>query len=217
MTTAPPGSSTRSPRSAEKRTSTRPSGRTPTARAAATAASVLRRLCAEENGSSSTMVAARANLVNPRVRRARAARAARARRRRRTRMSRPRAPAAASAPAAPRRPGRRPSRRRAARRAARALAGATPSSEPTCSTCTGPIVVITPTSGSAIAVSSAICPKPAHPISSTSTSVPVGRAEDRQRQPDLGVVVRRVGDHAPVRGDQRRDQVLRRGLARPSP
>ena len=50
--------------------------------------------------------------------------------------------------------------------------------------------VITPTSGSQIAASSAIWPNPRIAISSTSTSVPARRGEDLQRQPDLGVEVR---------------------------
>jgi hypothetical protein len=55
-----------------------------------------------------------------------------------------------------------------------AFAFATPSSDPICSRCTGPMLVITPTSGSQIAVSSAIWPKPRIAASSTSTSVPSG-------------------------------------------
>jgi hypothetical protein len=48
-------SSTRSPRNPEKRTSTCPDGVTPTARAAATAASVFNRLCAWSNGKASSI------------------------------------------------------------------------------------------------------------------------------------------------------------------
>ena len=113
---------------------------------------------------------------------------------------------------------RAPARRRGRPRPARAPAARPwparrPASEPTSSRWTGPMLVITPTSGSAIRASSSICPNPRMPISSTSTSVPSRRGEHRQRQPDLGVEVRRVGGDAPVRRDQRRDQLLRRGLA----
>src|SRR5215211_7712662 len=55
MIVAPVPSRTRSPRRPEKRTSTRPPGVTPTARAAATAASVFIRLWAWSNGSSSSI------------------------------------------------------------------------------------------------------------------------------------------------------------------
>jgi hypothetical protein len=55
MIVAPVPSRTRSPRSPEKRTSTRPPGVTPMARAAATAASVFIRLCAWSKGSSSSI------------------------------------------------------------------------------------------------------------------------------------------------------------------
>ncbi len=54
------------------------------------------------------------------------------------------------------------------------LVAAIASIEPSSSTCTGPTLVITATSGSAIAQSSAICPGPRIPISSTRTSVPSG-------------------------------------------
>ena len=73
--------------------------------------------------------------------------------------------------------------------------------------------VITPTSGSQIAVSSAIWPKPRIASSSTSTSVPGAAREQLQRQPDLGVEVRAAGGDRAVRRDQRGDQVLRRRLA----
>ena len=55
MIVAPVPSSTRWPRMSENETSTRPAGVTPTARAAATAASVFSRLCAWSNGSSSSI------------------------------------------------------------------------------------------------------------------------------------------------------------------
>ena len=83
-------------------------------------------------------------------------------------------------------PGRRPAM-------SSAFAAAIASSVPSSSRCTGPTFVITPTSGSAIAASSAICPAPRIAISSTSTSVPGGRAEDGERQADLGVEVLRGG------------------------
>ena len=64
-----------------------------------------------------------------------------------------------------------------------AFARATPSSEPSCSRWTGPTFVITPTSGSQIAVSSAIWPKPRIASSSTSTSVPGGAASSSSGSP----------------------------------
>ena len=70
-----------------------------------------------------------------------------------------------------------------------ALAAAIASTEPSSSTWTGPTLVITATSGSAISASSAIWPAPRIAISSTSASVSVGRLEHGQRQPDLGVEV----------------------------
>ena len=77
-----------------------------------------------------------------------------------------------------------------------ALAAAIASSEPSSSRCTGPTLTITPTSGSAIAVSSAIWPAPRIAISSTSASVSRGRREHRQRQADLGVEVLGARDRA---------------------
>ena len=64
-----------------------------------------------------------------------------------------------------------------------AFASATPSIEPSCSRWTGPRLVITPTSGSQIAVSSAIWPKPRIASSSTSTSVPDGAASTSSGSP----------------------------------
>ena len=52
-----------------------------------------------------------------------------------------------------------------------AFASATRSTVPSSSRCTGPMLVITPTSGRAIAHSSAIWPSPRMPISQTTTSV----------------------------------------------
>ena len=45
------------------------------------------------------------------------------------------------------------------------------------------MLVITPTSGSAIRASSSICPNPRMPISSTSTSVPSGAASTASGSP----------------------------------
>ena len=64
-----------------------------------------------------------------------------------------------------------------------ALARATPSSDCICSRWTGPTFVITPTSGSQIAVSSAIWPKPRIASSSTITSVPGGAASSSSGSP----------------------------------
>ena len=55
-----------------------------------------------------------------------------------------------------------------------ALAAATASTSPSSSRCTGPTLMITPTSGSAIAQSSAIWPGPRMPISRTSAWVSSG-------------------------------------------
>ena len=61
--------------------------------------------------------------------------------------------------------------------------------------------------------SSAIWPAPRIAISSTSTSVPARRAEDRQRQPDLGVAGSARSRRRAVRLEHRREHVLGRGLA----
>ena len=63
MTMAPIPSATRSPRRPEKRTSSRPPGVTPTACAAATAASVLSRWWRWSNGSSSSIRSPRARIT----------------------------------------------------------------------------------------------------------------------------------------------------------
>ena len=73
--------------------------------------------------------------------------------------------------------------------------------------------VITPTSGSAIRASSSICPKPAHAHLQHEHLGALLRRQHRQRQPDLGVEVRRIGRHAAPGSDQRGDQLLGRGLA----
>ena len=64
-----------------------------------------------------------------------------------------------------------------------ALAAAIASTEPRSSTCTGPTLVITATSGAAIAQSSAIWPTPRMAISSTRTSVPGGAASTASGRP----------------------------------
>ena len=75
------------------------------------------------------------------------------------------------------------------------------------------MLVITPTSGSPIAASSAIWPKPRIAASSTSTSVPSGAARISSGIPMSVLKFARERDHAPVRRDQRGDQVLGRRLA----
>ena len=72
--------------------------------------------------------------------------------------------------AAARRPGRPTLAPGASPAISSALAAAIASSEPSSSRWAGPTLTITPTSGSAIAVSSAICPGPRIAISSTSAS-----------------------------------------------
>ncbi len=137
-----------------------------------------------------------------------------ARRRRRRRRTSPSSDRRAGAPpAAPRRPAPRPSRRARGPAISSAFAAAIASIVPSSSRCTGPTAVMTPTSGAAIAVSSAIWPAPRIPISSTSACVPARRGEDRQRQPDLGVEVLRVGHRAQALAEHRREQVLGRRLA----
>ena len=73
--------------------------------------------------------------------------------------------------------------------------------------------VITPTSGSQIAVSSAIWPKPRIAELEHEHLGARRRRQHLERQPDLGVEVRAAGGDRAVRRDQRRDQVLRRRLA----
>ena len=63
------------------------------------------------------------------------------------------------------------------------MAAAIASTEPSSSTWTGPTLVITATSGSAIAASSAIWPAPRIAISSTSTSVPGGASSTVSGRP----------------------------------
>src|SRR3954469_19618685 len=157
-----PGRSIRWPRKLDRATSNRPSGSTPTARAAARAASALRRMWAlirprppapittssRPSGSSSTSPPGPKVTVVTSSRRW---------------ASRSVSPAGTIAVP----PGRRPA-------TSSALAAAIASIDPMSSRCTGATAVMRPTSGSAMAVSSAICPGPRIPISSTSASVPAG-------------------------------------------
>ena len=92
-----------------------------------------------------------------------------------------------------------------------ALAAATAATEPSSSMWTGPTLVITPTSGSAISASSAIWPGAAHRHLQHQQLGVRRRLEHGQRQPDLGVEVLAVGVH-PAR-QQRPGDVLDRGLA----
>ena len=94
-----------------------------------------------------------------------------------------------------------------------AFARATFSTVPSSSRCTGPMLVITPTSGRAIAHSSAICPEPAH-AHLADDELGVGLdASQRQRQADLVVVTALGGDRLRVRPAHRGQDVLRRRLA----
>ena len=116
--------------------------------------------------------------------------------------------------AAARPPAARRSRPGAARRCSSALAAAIASSEPSSSRWTGPTLTMTPTSGSAIAASSAIWPLPRIAISSTSACVPAGAPRIVQRQPDLRVeVLRRWRRSRRSWRSIAAQQVLRRGLA----
>ncbi len=90
----------------------------------------------------------------------------------RTSGRRARRPDAARAPR--RRPGRSPGPRARGPPRISAFASAIASSVPSSSRCTGPTLVMTPISGSAISHSSAIWPTPRIAISSTRTSVPGG-------------------------------------------
>ena len=206
MTTTPVGSATCSPRIAPNATSTAPLGSTPTACAAATAAEQVHaagaagerhlELDAAARGATDRGTCGAIEVLEVDVGR-----------RTRTTSS--------------------PSRRygleqrlvgghdRDAARAASSspFAAATPSSDPTSSRWTGPMFVITPTSGSAIAASSAICPNPRIAISSTSTSVPAGAASTASGSPISVLKFAGLAATAPLRRDQRRDQLLRRGLA----
>ena len=72
---------------------------------------------------------------------------------------------------------------------------------------------ITPTSGSAIAASSAIWPAPRIAISSTSTSVPAGALRISSGSPISVLKLAREATVPPVGREQRAEEVLRRGLA----
>src|SRR4051812_4791618 len=173
MTVVPFGSEMISPRSGPKLTSTRPDGSTPTACAAATAASRLTSWCRAVNGTSSSTSRSRARIAT-------------------------RGGSKDSSTTSPAGPKRTVSTSRRYGSSAASPAGtiatptcassspfarATPARSPTSSRWTGPISVITPTSGSAIRASSSICPNPRMPISSTSTSVPSGAASTASGRP----------------------------------
>ena len=133
------------------------------------------------------------------------------RRRRRVRSGAGSAPGRGAAPARRPRPGPPPMPSGGSASRTSALAAAIAATEPSSSTWTGPTLVITATSGSAIAASSAIWPAPAHRHLQDQGLGVVGGFEHGQRQPDLGVEVLDVGvDPA---GQQRPGDVLDRGLA----
>ena len=92
-----------------------------------------------------------------------------------------------------------------------AFALATFSTVPSSSRWTGPMLVITPTSGRATSHSSAIWPSPRMPISRRRPPCRA-RSGERQRQTDLVVVPALRRDRARVRAAQRRQDVLRRRL-----
>ena len=73
--------------------------------------------------------------------------------------------------------------------------------------------MITPTSGSAIAASSAIWPGAAHAISSTSTSVPAGAPRTVSGSPISVLRFSRLATVRRLLAQHRREDVLRRGLA----
>ncbi len=185
----------RCPRIAEKRTSRRPRGVYPSARAAATAASRLRRLCACANDGRSSIRSPACDDQHRPVRAALRQRhvAALAERDRVQVRAQVRRRAAAPPPAPPRSP---PAR---GPRSAPPWRPRSPRACPAARGAPGPTLTITPTSGSAIAVSCAICPGPRIASSSTSSSVSPGAPSTRQRQPDLGVEVRRAGRHPQAR------------------
>src|SRR3954449_11614026 len=148
------GSSIRWPRMFESATFTSPSGSTPTARAAASAASALERMCAELNGSFSAGGSSLTSPPGPNVTVVTSARRCGSR-----------SGSFAGTIAVP--PG-------SSAAISSAFVAAIASMLPSSSRWTGPMLTITPTSGSAIAASSAIWPAPRIAISSTSTSVPGG-------------------------------------------
>src|SRR3954451_16202001 len=148
------GSSIRWPRMFESATFTSPSGSTPTARAAASAASALEHMCADVNGSLSAGGSSLTSPPGPNVTVVTSARRCGSR-----------SGSSAGTPAVP--PGWSAA-------VSCAFVAAIASMLPSNSRCTGPMLTITPTSGSAIAASSAIWPAPRIAISRTRTSVPGG-------------------------------------------
>src|SRR3954447_923334 len=149
-----PGSSIRWPLRFESATLTSPCGSTPTARAAASAASAFERMCAEVNGTLRPGGSSATSPPGPKVTVFTSAR---------------RCGSSSGSPAGtiavP--PG-------SSAAISSAFVAAIASMLPSSSRCTGPMLTITPTSGSAIAASSAIWPAPRIAISRTSTSVPGG-------------------------------------------
>src|SRR3954452_5068493 len=149
-----PGSSIRCPRMFESATFTSPAGSTPTARAAASAASALPRMWADVNGSVRPGGSSLTSPPGPNVTVVTSAR---------------RWGSSSGSPAGtiavP--PG-------SSAAISSAFVAAIASMLPSSSRCTGPMLTITTTSGSAIAASSAIWPAPRIAISRTSTSVPGG-------------------------------------------
>src|SRR3954451_16663001 len=148
------GSSIRWPRMFESATFTSPSGSTPTARAAASAASALEHMCADVNGSLSAGGSSLTSPPGPNVTVVTSARrcGSRSGSFAGTIAVPPGSSAAISSP----------------------FVAAVASMLPSNSRCTGPMLTITPTSGSAISASSAIWPLPRIAISRTRTSVPGG-------------------------------------------
>src|SRR3954451_3437053 len=149
-----PGSSIRCPRMFESATFTSPAGSTPTARAAASAASALPRMWADVNGSVRPDGSSLTSPPGPNVTVVTSAR--------RWGSS---SGSFAGTIAVP--PG-------SSAAISSAFVAAIASMLPSNSRCTGPMLTITPTSGSAIAASSAIWPAPRIAISRTRTSVPGG-------------------------------------------
>src|SRR3954452_11567072 len=149
-----PGSSIRCPRMFESATFTSPAGSTPTARAAASAASALPRMWADVNGSVRPGGSSLTSPPGPNVTVVTSARRC---------GSSSGSPAGVTAVP----PG-------SSAAISSAFVAAIASTLPSSSRCTGPMLTITPTSGSAIAASSAICPAPRIAISRTRTSVPGG-------------------------------------------
>ncbi len=94
-----------------------------------------------------------------------------------------------------------------------ALVAAIASIDPSSSRWTGPTLTMMPMSGSAISASSAIWPAAAHRHLQDEDLGAARRAEDLQREPDLGVEVRAARHGAPVGRQDRVEEVLGRGLA----